>query len=250
MDEILKMVTAPPDLSGIEKALFIQPHPDDNEIGAGGLMAKLVAQGTQVFCLTVTDDHAVCPKEAWQNGRTVRQNEVFAAAEALGVTNLGFLGFEDKTEASVKEISKKIVRVIRDIKPNAVFSVDPTLSTECHSDHIKVGWAVRYAVMDAICDFYPPTEDGSRHDDVWQVEILGQYFTDAFNEIIDISEYAAKKQEAICCHQSQISPELLMLLELQAKHFGDKRGYEFGEPYKLNSFLQLHCFNLPVEHLE
>ncbi len=43
-----------PKFDDITSALFIQPHPDDNEIGAGGMMAKLVDKGIPVYSLTVT----------------------------------------------------------------------------------------------------------------------------------------------------------------------------------------------------
>ena len=41
-----------------------------------------------------------------------------------------------------------------------MLTVDPNLETECHSDHIKVGNAVKFAAMDALCDFYPDFVDG------------------------------------------------------------------------------------------
>ncbi|MFC4411785.1 PIG-L deacetylase family protein [Chungangia koreensis] len=40
----------------MKRALFIQPHPDDNDISAGGTVAKLVNSGTEVHYLTITDD--------------------------------------------------------------------------------------------------------------------------------------------------------------------------------------------------
>ena len=54
MDEILKAI-AYHTLDDIKSALFIQPHPDDNEIGAGGTMIKLVQKGIPVYGLTVTE---------------------------------------------------------------------------------------------------------------------------------------------------------------------------------------------------
>ena len=39
------MLCAPPDLSKAERVLFVQPHPDDNQIGAGGTIAWLRSLG-------------------------------------------------------------------------------------------------------------------------------------------------------------------------------------------------------------
>lgn len=44
-----------PKLDEIKSALFIQPHPDDNEIGAGGTIAYLTQKGIPVYGLTVTE---------------------------------------------------------------------------------------------------------------------------------------------------------------------------------------------------
>ena len=46
---------APPKLYGIKKLLCVQPHPDDNEIGMGGIISLLTKKGVQVDYLTVTD---------------------------------------------------------------------------------------------------------------------------------------------------------------------------------------------------
>ena len=56
-----------PKLEDIQSALFIQPHPDDNEIGAGGTMAYLTHRGIPVLRI---DSHG---GQRWkQNDRTGR----------------------------------------------------------------------------------------------------------------------------------------------------------------------------------
>ncbi|MDR1641129.1 MAG: PIG-L family deacetylase [Clostridiales bacterium] len=236
----------PPSITGIKKALFIAPHPDDNEIGAGGLMARLVAQGVEVYGMCVTDDRSVCPKSEWKDGLTVRQNEQLAALSELGAKSAGFLGFDDKTSATVEQISDALVERIRELKPDAVFSVDPTLTNECHRDHLKVGQAVRMAVMDAVCNFYPY----GKPSDPWKVEVLGQYFTAEPNVIVDITNFAEKKISAMKKHVSQMDPELLGAIELQGRLFGKQGGVKHGEALKLYSFFHLHCFNLPINKIK
>ena len=39
------VLCAPPQLKNAKRVLFVQPHPDDNHIGAGGTMAWLVSLG-------------------------------------------------------------------------------------------------------------------------------------------------------------------------------------------------------------
>ena len=45
----------PPVLDDCKKVLCIQPHPDDNEIGMGGIVAFLAEKGCEIHYLTVTD---------------------------------------------------------------------------------------------------------------------------------------------------------------------------------------------------
>ena len=247
MPELLtQTLAAVPKLEDIKRALFIEPHPDDNEIGAGGTIAWLCAHNADVYALTITDDRLDCDRAQSRNNLSLRQRESLAAAECLGMKHAGFLGFSDKTDASAEEIAAKIVPIIRAIQPDAVFSVDPTLPNECHRDHIKVGWAVRYAVMDAICDFYPRLPDNTRHPDTWQISVLGQYFTAEPNTLPDIGPFWKSKLDAMNCHGSQMNPSLLLALDAQSRWFGEKAGTERSEALKLYSFLQLHCFNLPV----
>ncbi len=249
LQEVVARLLAPPTLEGIERALFIQPHPDDNQIGAGGIMAALAADGVEVYELTVCDDRFADPQYIGKENsvRTIRQRETLAAQKTLGARDAGFLGFADKTLATVDEIADAIVPVIRRIRPQVVFTVDPALENECHSDHLKVGQAVKKSIMDAPFGFYPSFIDGHLHEDVWQVSILGLYFTDRPNTTIDISEVYAKKQEAILCHRSQMSEELLMLLKVQDQVIAQRCGCPAAERVKLLSAHQLHCFPFPVE---
>ncbi len=249
MQELVSRLMSPPTLEGIERALFIQPHPDDNQIGAGGIMAALAADGVEVYELTVCDDRFADPQYIGKENETltIRQQEALAAQKALGAKNAGFLGFADKTHASIDEIADAIVPIIRKIRPQAVFTVDPSLENECHSDHIKVGQAVKKSVMDAPYGFYPSFIDGKPHKDVWQVSILGLYFTDKPNTTIDISEEYQKKQESILRHRSQMSEELLMMLKLQDQVISQRCGCPAAEMVKLLAAHQLHCFAFPVE---
>ncbi|HZK21710.1 MAG TPA: PIG-L deacetylase family protein [Oscillospiraceae bacterium] len=241
LDEFL----AAPDINDIETALFIQPHPDDNQIGAGGLIAMLIEKGVEVYELTVCDDRFVDIGYSGE-GLTTRQKETLAAQEYLGMKNAGFLGFADKTRASTGEISEAIVSVIRKIKPDAVFSVDSSVANECHSDHIKVGDAVKYACMDAECNFYPELIDGKLREDAHTVSVLGFYYTDKPNTIIDITKYYDKKTEAIGRHESQVSMPLMFGIGALAEKWGEQKGYEYAEAFKIIGTIHMHCYPFEV----
>ena len=242
---LLDPLMAPPKIEGIKRALFIQPHPDDNQIAAGGTIAAMVERGVEVFELTALDDRYLDLTYSGQ-GLTVRQKEALAAQEVLGMKNEGFLGFGDRTEASTREISEKIVEVIREIKPDAVFTADPNLENECHEDHIKVANAVKYAVMDATFPFYPEYIDNKPRKDVWTVKTLGFYYTDKPNTIVDISDYEQIKIDSIRCHKSQPINELEAVIVLLGQQLALDTEYKSAEVFRLISNFHMHCFNLPV----
>ncbi len=242
------LLCSPPDLSKAKRVLFVQPHPDDNQIGAGGTIAWLRSLGVEVYELTVTDDRYAVPEYIGKENdiQTLRQSEALAAQKCLGMKNAGFLGFADKNDNSVREISLKIVEVIRKVKPDYVLTVDPQLETECHSDHIKVGEAVKFAAMDALCDFYPEFDNGKLRTDAWRVKGVGFYYTDKPNTLVDITEFEELKMKSVKCHKSQAEPTLLAAIMLQNKMFAQGTEFEAAEPLRLLTSLQMHCFNLPV----
>jgi len=242
---VVEKLCEPPKIQNIKRALFIQPHPDDNQIGAGGTIARLIDQGVEVYELTVLDDRFL-DLTYKGDGLTVRQKEALAAQECLGMKNAGFLGFGDRTEASVREISKAIVPVIRRIKPDAVFTVDPNLENECHEDHIKIADAVKNAVMDATFNFYPEYIDNKPREDVWVVDTLGFYYTDKPNTVVDIADYEQKKLESMRCHLSQHIPTLEPVIIMLAQQLAMDTEYKAVEVFRIISKFHLHCFNLPV----
>src|SRR5713226_42160 len=106
----LEVVTEIPD-----RAMVVFAHPDDAEIGSGGVIAKWIAAGcevTYVLCTTGdagTADRGVAPAELMQK----RAAEQRAAADAMGVKNLVMLGYPDGKLEDTREFLGDIVRAIR-----------------------------------------------------------------------------------------------------------------------------------------
>lgn len=243
------LLCAPPSIKNAKRVLCVQPHPDDNQIGMGGTIAYMRSLGIEVYELTVTDDRYAVPEYIGKENevKTVRQKEALAAQQMLGMKNAGFLGFADKNDNTEREISLKVLEVIRKVKPDLVFTVDPNLASECHSDHIKVGNAVKYAVMDSECNFYPDFQDGKLRDDAWKVGGIGFYYTDKPNTLVDITEFEELKMKSVKCHTSQAEPALLAAIMLQQKMFAEGTEFKAAEPLRMLSGMQMHCFNLPIK---
>ena len=104
---------APPKIDGVKKILCVQPHPDDNEIGMGGIISLLTKKGVQVDYLTVTDgslgDTGIPYGE--ESLVDVRRRETEMAGKALGVTAFHYFSIPDGTLSDVGELSRRIAEL-------------------------------------------------------------------------------------------------------------------------------------------
>ena len=91
----LRFAAPVPQAEAFERYLFIGPHPDDIEIGAGATAAKLAAAGKQVSFLVCMDGRyglENAPASTTPEELTVlRKEEAIASARLLGVSDIHFL---------------------------------------------------------------------------------------------------------------------------------------------------------------
>lgn len=245
--DILQQAMAIPDIEKCRKLLCIQPHPDDNEVGAGASIAKFAKQGCKVYYLTVTDgclgspDPSILPSQIVK----IREEEQKAAAGVLGVTEVFSLNLRDNLPLDVSEIAAGIIDVIRKVKPQMVMTVDPWLPYEGHPDHRKVGMAVVEACMFASNPKYPYIDETTCFP-VWGIEGIAFYNTAYPNTFVDITGYMDTKLAAMSQHKSQFFGETLALYSMyfpaKARQLAQGRGFEMAEGFKVLSPLHLHCF--------
>ncbi|MET4614934.1 LmbE family N-acetylglucosaminyl deacetylase [Stenotrophomonas sp. 2619] len=77
-------------LAGRSRLVVVSPHPDDEVLACGGLMAATQALGLPVVVMSVTDGEACYPgQSAWppQRLRRARQQELTRALDCLGVSD-------------------------------------------------------------------------------------------------------------------------------------------------------------------
>lgn len=115
------------DLSHIAKALVIAPHPDDESLGCGGLLAMLAQRQCKVTVIFLTDggaSHRNSP--SWSRSRLAakRQEEANAALSELGLSGAARLFFNlrdaDMPEPSSNDWHRAVARlsdVLRKFKP-------------------------------------------------------------------------------------------------------------------------------------
>ena len=162
---ILKFAAPLPKIESFQNYLFVGPHPDDIEIGAGATIAALHEMGKHISFVICTDgryglDYApegTTPEELIE----LRRQESIASAKVLGVTDVTFLGFSDGGFYDINNLRTALAKVIGEKKPDIIFAPDPSVTSECHPDHLNAGRLSReLAFFCAVCGDYET--DGRR----------------------------------------------------------------------------------------
>jgi N-acetyl-1-D-myo-inositol-2-amino-2-deoxy-alpha-D-glucopyranoside deacetylase len=165
--------------------LAVFPHPDDETIAAGGLMAAAVARGVPVTLLCATRGEAGESSipgiaDSDQLG-VVREQELREAMRHLGVVDIRFLGYRDSgmegssnarnprafVQAPVDEAAAKVAAVIREIRPGVVVTYGPE-GVYGHPDHIHLYHVTQRAVLVAA----DPTFTEGNQSEPWQTPAL------------------------------------------------------------------------------
>lgn len=133
--------------------IFIGAHPDDETFAVGGTLAQYVAAGVKTYYICATRGEAGAPELAKKRGfadmGAMRWSELECAARALGLANVIHLGYRDSgmpgwadnrhpqalVIAPVAEAAGRIVKIIRELKPQVVVTHDP-IGGYRHPDHI------------------------------------------------------------------------------------------------------------------
>jgi LmbE family N-acetylglucosaminyl deacetylase len=194
-------------LTGINTALVVVAHPDDAEWGCGGTVAKLTDSGTVVHYLVATDGSQgddtgkYTPKQL----TAIRRDEQDHAAAMLGVKTVHRLNRPDADLVGTKALRGSIVAYIRRLRPQVVFTHDPSPFVRFdagginHSDHRQLG----QATIDA---FYPYARVAHQYPGTgspYQVPTLMLFDTLEPNHWEDVSATAKLKIEALHAHASQ-----------------------------------------------
>jgi LmbE family N-acetylglucosaminyl deacetylase len=127
-------------LDEARRVLVLAPHPDDECIGCGGLIARLVGLGVVVRVVLVTDGSGAGGLPAGAD--RLRQHEFLAALGRLGVAEHKMLGFPDGGLRPDAGLFDAVAREFDSFAPNWVLC---PCSADAHRDHRCVAQAARRA---------------------------------------------------------------------------------------------------------
>jgi LmbE family N-acetylglucosaminyl deacetylase len=140
-------------LLGEERPLIVAPHPDDESLGCGGLIAACCEGGRPPFVVILTDGAASHPGSMEyppDRLRALRAQEARRAVAALGLApdNLAFFSYPDTALPSGPEVSARVARLAKEQGCNVILApwlYDP------HCDHESAAIIARDAARLAQC---------------------------------------------------------------------------------------------------
>ena len=244
---ILKYAAPAPRVEDFERYLFIGPHPDDIEIGAGATAAKLAAAGKKVTFLICTDGRfglenapaGTAPEQL----AVLRKEEAVAAAKALGVSDVRFLGLSDGAFYERAELLEGVLRTVGEVKPQLIFAPDPDTGAECHPDHLAAGKAAKQAAF-----FAPFAEIMERHGaEAADVQAIAFYMTARPNRYVKTRGFTERQLQSLLCHKTQFPKEspafktIALYLRIRSADFGVRTLYGHAEGFRVLGRTQMHC---------
>ena len=137
-----------------KRLVLIGAHPDDESFGMGGTLAQYAMRGVKCWYLCGTRgelgiDDPNADLKGFGSVGGLRWHEMECAAGVLGLTGLYWLGYHDSgmpgmpsntapgafAAAPVEEAAGRIVKLLRELKPQVVITHDP-IGGYRHPDHI------------------------------------------------------------------------------------------------------------------
>jgi len=224
--------------------LAVGVHPDDVELGCSGTLLNHIQKGKTCGILDLTQG------ELGSRGNVeLRKQEANAAAKVLGIAYREQLGLKDGFFENNFESQVKLIEVIRKYRPEIVLA---NAINDRHPDH------GRAAKLVADACFYSglakiETTLNNEHQNIWRPKAVYHYIQDYTLKpdfVVNVSEFADKKREAILCFSSQFynpnstepqtpisSPEFLESVFAKMSVFGRAIGTKYAEGFTVNRFV-------------
>lgn len=213
--------------------LVIAPHPDDEVLGAGGIIAKFAGTGSTVAVLTVSGHMPpLYTDEVYQ--RTLR--EARKAHGILGVSEAVNLDYPATMlpQVPVSELNNKVFHAIDHLRPRTVLCPFP----DRHLDHRAVFESAMIATR-------PKNAAGKNIETVAAYEVLSSTHWNAAdiepnfapNWFVDVTDHIDQKVDALNCFESQIGefpdPRSAEAVRALAMFRGSQAGFNFGEGFHI-----------------
>jgi LmbE family N-acetylglucosaminyl deacetylase len=203
-------------------SVIVAPHPDDETLGCGGLACRMIALGTPVHFVIVTDGAASHPMIPGPELRAIREAEAIEAVARLGGApdSVSFLGIPDgKAMHHVEAIAVGLADLFARLGPSQVFVPHPE---DPMADHVAVHKGALEALRRngapvTVFEYpvwywfhWPWVPLGEKTAGLWKKSLkqtsrtrFGNNALRSLNVRIDIAPELPRKRDALAAHVSQ-----------------------------------------------
>lgn len=181
--------------------LVMTVHPDDAELGAGGVIAKYVAEGKTVGIVDLT-----LGELGTRGTPEIRAQEAQDAAKILGVAVRENLRLRDGFFQNNEEGQKEVIKAIRKFQPEIVIT---NAWEDRHPDHGRASKLVNDALFLAGLRRIETELDGQAQEP-YRPRLQLQLIQDKYIQpdiLIDITKYWDIKERSILAYTSQFNVE-------------------------------------------
>jgi LmbE family N-acetylglucosaminyl deacetylase len=219
-----------------KKILIIAAHPDDEILGCGGTIARLVKEGNEAYTLILGEGITSRDEKRNRKKREVEIKElkkhIYDANKIIGVKKTFTYDFPDNRFDSIPllEIIKKIEKIKNDLKPEIIFTH--------YKNDLNIDHKITYKAV--ITATRPMSDETVKTIYSFEIPSSTEWsYPLSFNPTLfyNISSSLEKKIQALACYKSELRkfphPRSLKAIELNAKTWGVKVGLKSAEAFEL-----------------
>ena len=211
--------------------LSIGAHPDDVEVGSGGVLIDMSKRGYSCGIVIMTQG------EMGTGGNAeIRAKEVKKAAEILGADIIKTFDWGDTRLQDSYDKRLELAKVIRDTRPRIILAPYPQVGhgrRQSHPDHVAAGIITINAA--SLSSLKKADLPGEPH----LVKRIFHYFLPPGltpNFVVDITPHFEQWIQALSAHESQfLNPEkardYIETLTAMSRSFGLQAGCQYGQGF-------------------
>lgn len=227
--------------------LVIAVHPDDAELGAGGTIAKYVAEGKKVGIVDLTRGEL-----GTRGTAETRDREANDAASILGLTVRDNLALRDGFFNNSEEDKLAVIRAIRQYQPEIIIT---NAITDRHPDHGRAGHMVSEACFLSGLRKIETSCDGvlqESHRPRLVLQMIQDYYIKP-DIVMDITDFYAIKEKSILAYKTQFytgeesgsdepqtyisNPDFMESTAARAREFGRSIQVKYAEGFTVKKIL-------------
>ena len=207
------------------KTLIIAPHPDDELLGCGGSLLKLIEQGSTAGWLLIT---AISEEMGWDKAKVLeRESQIQQVRVGLGISPENLFSLEFPTtkldQIPTAQLVEAISEVFKTFQPEEVYVPH---ANDIHSDH-----RIIFNAVAACCKWfrYPSVKRILAYETLSETDCnLNSDAVFKPNVFVDITGYLEKKIELLGIYQSEWGEFPFPRSEIAVKALANVRGAQSG----------------------